>query len=246
MLLIPSIDLRGGHCVRLRRGDFDAETRYAQDPVQLLRQYRDWGAPWLHVVDLDGARDGRPANRDTIARLAAESGVALQVGGGLRSRDAIAALLALGVARVVVGSAAVEASDEVARWLDEFGPERIALALDVRHDAAGIPVLRTRGWRQDAGHSLFDVLDRYAGTGLRHVLCTDVERDGALGGANVDLYRLGVQRYPAVHWQASGGIAEIEDLRALAATGAKAAVCGTALLEGRLPPKDLQPFLRAA
>jgi phosphoribosylformimino-5-aminoimidazole carboxamide ribotide isomerase len=245
MRLIPSIDLRGGHCVRLRHGNFDAETRYAQDPVQLLRQYRSWGAPWLHVVDLDGARDGLPANQDTIARLAGETGMSLQVGGGVRTRDAVVTLLSLGAARVVIGSAAVEASDEVARWLQEFGAERIVLALDVKHDERGTPMLRTRAWRQDAALSLWQAVDRYARAGLLHVLCTDIDRDGALGGANVELYRIAVRRYPLLHWQASGGIAGVDDLRALEAAGAAAAISGTALLEDRMSLEELQPFLRA-
>ena len=246
MLLIPSIDLRGGHCVRLRQGDFDAETRYPHDPLWLLRRYRELGAPWLHVVDLDGARDGLPANRDTIARLAEECGISLQVGGGVRTREAAGTLLSIGVARVVIGSAVVEAPDEVARCFNEFGVERICLAFDVKHDAAGTPMLRTRGWRRDAGCSLWEAVDRYTGVGLRHVLCTDIERDGALAGANVELYRSAVQRYPALAWQASGGIATIEDLRALNAAGAAATISGTALLENRLPIEELQPFLRAA
>jgi phosphoribosylformimino-5-aminoimidazole carboxamide ribotide isomerase len=246
MLLLPAIDLRGGLCVRLRQGDFAAETRYAHDPLQLLQRYRRLGAPWLHVVDLDGARDGVPANRATIARLAAESGIALQVGGGVRTREILAELLTLGVQRVVVGSAAVEAPDEVAAWFDEFGAERICLAFDVRHDARGTPMLRTRGWQRDGECSLWEAVERYAGAGLRHVLCTDIERDGALSGPHLELYRLAAHRYPDLLWQASGGIAGIDDLHALAATGAAAAVSGTALLEDRLPVEDLQPFLRAA
>jgi phosphoribosylformimino-5-aminoimidazole carboxamide ribotide isomerase len=246
MLLIPSIDLRGGHCVRLRQGDFDAETRYPQDPLRLLRRYRELGAPWLHVVDLDGARDGLPANRDTIARLAEERGISLQVGGGVRTRETAGALLSIGVARVVIGSAAVEARDEVARCFNEFGVERICLAFDVKHDAAGTPMLRTRGWRQDGGCSLWDAVDRYTSAGLRHVLCTDIERDGALGGANVELYCTIARRYPSLQWQASGGIATLDDLRALKSAGVAAAISGTALLEDRLPLEELQPFLRAA
>ncbi|MBS0389451.1 MAG: 1-(5-phosphoribosyl)-5-((5-phosphoribosylamino)methylideneamino)imidazole-4-carboxamide isomerase, partial [Proteobacteria bacterium] len=147
MLLLPAIDLRDGQCVRLRQGDFAAETRYPDDPLQLLRRYRGLGARWLHVVDLDGARDGERANHATIARLAAESGIALQVGGGIRTRQAAADLLALGVARVVIGSAAVESPDKVAGWLADFGADRVCLAFDVRADAQGIPMLRTRGWQ---------------------------------------------------------------------------------------------------
>jgi phosphoribosylformimino-5-aminoimidazole carboxamide ribotide isomerase len=246
MLLIPAIDLRGGHCVRLRQGDFSAETRYPHSPLQLLQRYRDLGAPWLHLVDLDGARDGTRANHALIAALAAEPGIALQVGGGVRTRSAVAELLALGVARVVVGSAAVEEPDEVSSWFGEFGPERICLALDIRHDAAGNPMLRTRGWQSSGDCSLWECIERYHEAGLVHVLCTDVERDGARGGPNMLLYQQAVQRRPELRWQASGGIASVADLHALAATGVAAAISGTALLEGQLPSGDLQPFLRAA
>jgi phosphoribosylformimino-5-aminoimidazole carboxamide ribotide isomerase len=232
--------------VRLRQGDFSAETRYPQSPLQLLQRYRELGAPWLHLVDLEGARDGARANHALIAALANEPDIALQVGGGVRTRAAAAELLALGVARVVIGSAAVEEPDEVSRWFHEFGPERICLALDVRHDASGTPMLRTRGWQASGHCSLWECVERYRGAGLVHVLCTDIERDGLRGGPNVLLYQGAVQRHPRLRWQASGGIASIADLHALAATGAAAAISGTALLEDRLPSGELQPFLRAA
>jgi phosphoribosylformimino-5-aminoimidazole carboxamide ribotide isomerase len=246
MLLIPAIDLRGGHCVRLRQGDFSAETRYAQSPLLLLQRYRDLGAPWLHLVDLDGARDGARANHAVIAALAAEPGIALQVGGGVRTRATVAELLALGVARVVVGSAAVEQPEEVSNWFKEFDPERVCLALDIRHDASGTPVLRTRGWQASGHCSLWECVERFLDAGLVHVLCTDIERDGVGGGPNVLLYQGAVQRHPRLRWQASGGIASVADLHALAAAGVAAAISGTALLEGQLPGGELQPFLRAA
>ena len=246
MLLMPSIDLRGGHCVRLRQGDFAAETRYLLDPLQLLRRYRDLGAPWLHVVDLDGARDGEAGNRNVLAALAREPGMALQAGGGVRSREALHELLQLGVARVVIGSAAVEAADEVGAWLGEFGPEQICLAFDVRHDARGTPLLRTRGWQQATPWSLWDGVGHFLAAGLRHVLCTDIDRDGVLAGPNAGLYREAAARYPHLRWQASGGIASIDDLHELASAGAAAAISGTALLEDRLPAEELQPFLRGA
>ena len=246
MLVIPSIDLRGGHCVRLLRGDFGAETRYAAEPLELLQRYLALGAPWLHIVDLDGARDGVLANLSTIAALARQSGIALQVGGGVRARATALKLLGLGVARVIVGSAAVETPEEVRAWLAEFGPEHLALAFDVRFDAQGVPLLRTRGWREATTLSLWQGVEKFRSAGLRHVLCTDIDRDGALAGPNLALYREAVARYPDMHWQASGGVSSIADLHALAAAGASAAVSGTALLEERLPLEGLQPFLRVA
>ncbi len=249
MELIPAIDLRGGRCVRLLRGRFDAETRYSSVPTQLLERYRSLGAATVHVVDLDGAREGLPANRDLIAELASCDTVRLQVGGGVRSQDAVAELLALGVARVVLGSLAVTRPRDVRPWLRLFGPERIVLALDVRHDQ-GRPMLMSHGWERETGRTLWEILDDpvdgYGETPLRHVLCTDVECDGTLAGPNVGLYETAVRRFPGIAWQASGGVRDVADLRALGAAGVSAVVSGRALLEERLPAEELGPFLQNA
>jgi len=247
MLLIPAIDLRGGQCVRLLQGRFDAETVYASDPAEVLDRYLALGARQIHVVDLDGARDGSQGNRDAIRRIAELAGqAAIQVGGGVRTREVAEELLALGAARVVVGSVAVTQPDEVASWLGAFGPERVVLALDARLDEGGTPRLATHGWERQTGTSLWDAVERYLPAGLRHVLCTDVARDGALSGPNVALYEQCARRFPGVAWQASGGVASIADLQALAATGVAAAISGRALLEGRFTAGELVPFLPAA
>jgi phosphoribosylformimino-5-aminoimidazole carboxamide ribotide isomerase len=243
MLLIPSIDLRGGACVRLLKGDFASETRYALNAHELLLRYRTLGANWLHVVDLDGAREGTLGNATLIHALARQRGLRLQVGGGVRSADLIKDLLRHAVARVVIGSAAVERVAEVHGWLQEFGPQRICLAFDVGFNALGVPQVRTRGWQQQTAVSLWDALAAYAGTQLRHVLCTDIERDGALVGPNLELYSEALRRFPNIHWQASGGIASGADLAALAACGVAAAISGKALLEERISLEELQPFL---
>jgi phosphoribosylformimino-5-aminoimidazole carboxamide ribotide isomerase len=247
MLLIPAIDLRGGRCVRLLQGRFDAETVYATDPTEVLVRYRALGARLVHVVDLDGAREGSPGNRAAIGRLAAaDQEVAIQVGGGVRSREVADELLSIGVARVVVGSVAVTQPTEVERWLRDLGPERIVLAFDVRLDDGGTPRLATHGWEQQTEASLWDAVERYTPHGLRHVLCTDVARDGALSGPNVALYEEAARRFPGVAWQASGGVSTAADLHALAATGVAAVISGRALLEGRLNAEELVPFLPAA
>jgi phosphoribosylformimino-5-aminoimidazole carboxamide ribotide isomerase len=243
MLLIPSIDLRGGHCVRLLRGDFAAETRYDIDAPALLARYRALGASWLHVVDLDGARDGQLSNRALIGALALHGALSLQVGGGVRSAAVIEDLLGAGVARVVVGSAAVEQPALVVQWLEQHGPERLCLAFDVRLDAESVPRLQTRGWRTASERSLWDCVAEFIPHGLRHVLCTDIERDGALAGPNLALYAEALQRHPQVQWQASGGIASAADLAALAALGMPAAISGKALLEQRIDSTELRPFL---
>lgn len=243
MLLIPAIDLRHGRCVRLYQGDFAAETRYAHEPAELLARYRAFGASWVHVVDLDGAKDGALANRAVILSLAAESGVHLQVGGGVRSVETLAALLDHGVSRVVVGSTAVEQPREVMAWLERFGPERLCLAFDVRIDPHKEPRVRTRGWTEGGSLSLWRAVEPYCARGLRHVLCTDIGRDGALSGPNLDLYREALERFPNLAWQASGGVRDAADLAALAHLGLRAAVSGKALLEARMTREELQPFL---
>jgi phosphoribosylformimino-5-aminoimidazole carboxamide ribotide isomerase len=241
MQLIPAIDLKDGRCVRLLHGNFEAETRYLARPTDLLSKYRQFGADWLHVVDLDGARDGKLANAAIIGQLAQRGELKLQVGGGLRSAAAVALMLERGAARVVVGSAAVSQPQQVQEWLEQFGAERLVLAFDVRVDGSGIPRVATHGWQRQSDLSLWDAVNRFST--LKHVLCTDVTRDGALNGPNVDLYATAVTRHPQIQWQASGGVRDAQDLHALARAGASAAISGRALLEELISREELQPFL---
>jgi phosphoribosylformimino-5-aminoimidazole carboxamide ribotide isomerase len=243
MRLIPAIDLKSGRCVRLYQGDFEAETRYPVEPLDLARRYRDLGADWLHIVDLDGAKDGVGGNVSIIEGLAGLPGLKLQVGGGLRDAASIRRMIDAGVSRVVIGSAAVTHPHDVADWFDAFGSQRITLAFDIRLSEQAVPCLATHGWRTQSQLSLWHAVDRYAPDGLTHVLCTDVSRDGALNGPNLELYQEALGKYPAVEWQASGGIRDAADLQALADIGVKAAISGKALLEGRIPIEELQAFL---
>ena len=246
MELIPAIDLRAGRVVRLLQGDFDQETRYELSPTELFARYARAGATWVHVVDLDGAREGQAANHAIVAGLAAQGSPSIQSGGGLRSSRSVKALLAAGVRRAVLGSVAVSEPGEVIEWFGEFGPENLVLALDVRLDPAGVPRVATHGWREQSSVSLWDVVGRFLPAGLQHVLCTDVSRDGALTGPNLALYREAMARFPEVSWQASGGVRDAADLRALAETGVAAAISGKALIEGRMTLEDLQPYLPGA
>ncbi len=243
MRLIPAIDLKDGRCVRLLRGDFAAETRYPVEAQELLSRYLALGADWLHVVDLDRARDGGGANLAVIAALAAQGGLNLQVGGGLRDSGSVARMLELGAARVVIGSLAATRPDEVRGWLETFGAQRIALAFDERFDEAGVPCVATHGWQRQSATSLWDALAAYDGSPLAHVLCTDVSRDGTMAGPNLELYAEAARRRPDIAWQASGGIRDARDLQGLAARGAAAAISGKALLEQRIPSEELRPFL---
>ncbi len=243
---IPAIDLKDGRCVRLYQGRFDRVQQYEAAPDELVGHYLSLGVDWVHVVDLDGARDGTGGNREIVARMAALAGGRIQVGGGIRARGDVEAMLALGVGRVVVGSAAAERPDEVRSWFGDFGAERLVLACDVQLDADGTPWLRTRGWTEDAGLALWDAIAAYEDAGLRHLLCTDVARDGAMTGPSLALYAQCVQRFPGIELQASGGVRDLADLEALGSVGAHAAIIGKALLDGRITDEEIRSFSRNA
>ncbi len=243
MELIPAIDLKAGRCVRLFKGDFDAETVYSNDPATVLDRYTNLGAHRVHVVDLDGAKDGEQPNRRIVEQLAVRRGVKLQVGGGLRTLGRVQALLASGVERAVVGSLAVTKPEEVVEWFRVVDPKRIVLALDVRIDDSGTPFLTTHGWLQTSKLSLWNAVERYLDCGLTHVLCTDVARDGALTGPNFELYAEAVRRFPQVEWQASGGVASGSDLKTLHECGVAAVISGKAMLENKISEEELRPFL---
>lgn len=237
MIVYPAIDLKDGVCVRLMHGDFDRVTRYDDAPAARLAAFAAEGARWVHVVDLDGAREGRAVQHALIGDLASAVAVRIQSGGGVRSQDDVRRLLDAGVARVVVGSLAVTRSDEVLAWLDRFGPEAITLALDVNHEH-GVPVPALKGWTQSAGVDLWTVLDRYPPALLRHVLITDVGRDGALTGPNLDLLADVRARRPDLKVQASGGVSSLDDLIAARDLGCDGAIVGRAIYEGRFTVAD--------
>ena len=243
MQLIPAIDMKDGRCVRLFQGDFNAQTVYAEDPMEVFDRYLALGAQRVHLVDLDGAKDGSQGNLALIRKMVDRKAASIQVGGGLRTLDRVRELLDAGVKRAVIGSVAATAADEVIRWSGSVGPDRLVLAFDVRIDADGTPRLATHGWQVQSTASLWDTAARFAGHGIVNVLCTDVSRDGALTGPNLRLYREAVGRFPQIRWQASGGVAGIADLYALRDCGVAAVISGRALLENKMRPEELQPFL---
>ncbi|MBC7768980.1 MAG: tryptophan synthase subunit alpha [Phycisphaerales bacterium] len=236
MLILPAIDLQGGVCVRLLRGAFDSATHYG-DAFEQLARFAEAGAEWAHIVDLDGAQLGAPAQHELIGRLASATTLNLQCGGGVRSREHVEALLAAGAARVVVGSAAVRRPDEVLSWIADFGLDRICVALDVRSTGDSWEVA-IDGWAAGAGRTLDEMLAIYAPGRLRHALVTDISRDGALSGANTELMGALAAQRPDIAFQASGGVAALDDIAALKNAGASAAIVGRALYERRFSLED--------
>ena len=194
------------------------------------------------MVDLDGARSGAQENREIIANIAAQSGMAVQIGGGIRTRDAVTDWLATGASRCVIGSLAVTEPDMVKSWLVQFGADRIVLALDVKINETGMPVVTTHGWTRSSRTSVYECIDEFLAVGLQHVLCTDVSRDGAMAGPNLELYAGILARYPDLQLQASGGVRSIDDLVTLRSLGVPAAITGRALLEGRITATEIASF----
>lgn len=230
MKLLPAIDLIGGRCVRLQQGDFDRETAYSDDPRAALTAFAEGGASEVHLVDLDGARDREPRQHDLFIELARTSQLALQVAGGFRSLQQVARVLDAGIARVVIGSLALDDPDAVTAMLATFGPDRLTLALDVRVEE-GRPMVATHGWLTGSGRSLDAVMTNFPQ--VRHLLVTDIARDGMLEGPNDMLMRSITMAYPDVELQASGGVAALDDLAVLRAAGAKRAIVGKAIWERR-------------
>ncbi|WP_312328481.1 1-(5-phosphoribosyl)-5-[(5-phosphoribosylamino)methylideneamino]imidazole-4-carboxamide isomerase [Stenotrophomonas sp.] len=233
-IVYPALDIRGGRVVRLRQGDYAQETHYGDDPLPRAQAFEAQGARWMHLVDLDAARAGGYTLAPLLAAIRANTGLQVQTGGGVRGRDDVARILDAGASRVVVGSLAVREPEQVIGWLAEFGAERITIALDARQDADGEWQLPVHGWTENAGVTLDALAARYAQAGLRHLLCTDIARDGMLAGPNLELYRHLTARLPGVAVQASGGVRDVADVAAARAAGCAGAVLGKALLEQRM------------
>ena len=231
MILYPAIDLAGGRVVRLWKGDFARETVYAEDPVTVAKHFRDQGATRLHVVDLDGARTGQPQQTELLRRIAGE-GLALQVGGGLRSQAQAEALIEPGVSRVVLGSLALREPEVLERLLGTLGPERVVLAVDCRVDDDGVARILSHGWTREERTTVLELVERFASHGLQHVLCTDIDVDGTQEGPNLSLYERLLAANGSVQWLASGGVGSLADLGNLRRIGCAGAIVGRALYEG--------------
>jgi phosphoribosylformimino-5-aminoimidazole carboxamide ribotide isomerase len=229
--VFPAIDLRGGRCVRLKQGDFDRQKEYDADPVGRAREWERRGARAIHVVDLDGAKEGRPAQLDLVRRIAESVNVPLQVGGGVRNLEDTRALRGVGAARVVMGTAAVLDRELRLRAVEEMG-EALVVAVDARGG-----IVATHGWQAESGRDILALARELAGDGVRSVLYTDVARDGMDAGAALESTAEVARLLPTI---ASGGVRGVDDILALSDTpGVVGAVVGTALYEGRVSVKEL-------
>ncbi|HEX5731403.1 MAG TPA: 1-(5-phosphoribosyl)-5-[(5-phosphoribosylamino)methylideneamino]imidazole-4-carboxamide isomerase [Blastocatellia bacterium] len=234
MRVIPAIDIFDGKCVRLREGDFSTRRVYEEDPLTAAMRFAEAGARWLHVVDLEGAKEGRVVNWSKLSAIMSLDKIAVQVGGGVRTMDDVSRLVALGARRIIVGSVAIRAPALFEEWLNRFGSERFCIAVDVMDGS-----LVSEGWQSKAETPLVDVVTKMEALGVKPFLCTDVMRDGTMRGPNIALYETLVRQFPSLEWIASGGVRTKDDLTALEKTNVTAVVVGKALYEGTVGMDEL-------
>ncbi|MDT3251244.1 1-(5-phosphoribosyl)-5-[(5-phosphoribosylamino)methylideneamino]imidazole-4-carboxamide isomerase [Serratia sp. root2] len=237
-MIIPALDLIDGNVVRLHQGDYGQQRDYGNDPRSRLQDYQQQGAQVLHLVDLTGAKDPAARQIPLLRKLLAGVNVPVQVGGGIRTEQDVSALLEAGASRVVIGSTAVKQPQRVQGWFERYGAEALVLALDVRIDAEGIKHVAISGWQENSDATLEQVVEQFLPYGLKHVLCTDISRDGTLAGSNVALYREISRRYPQIAFQASGGIGNLDDIAQLRGSGVEGVIVGRALLEGKFSVEE--------
>lgn len=228
--LMPAIDLIDGEIVRLVKGEYESKQSYDFKPLEKLKEYERAGAKWLHLVDLSGAKEPNKRQFELIQSLALNLNANLQVGGGIRTKAEVKNLLESGVKRVVIGSLALTNPQLCVELLSEFGADKLCLALDVKPVKEDF-YLALNAWQDTSKKKLFEVLELYAKEGLKHILCTDISKDGTLSGVNVELYKQIASNFSHIHTQASGGVAGLEDLEKLKGL-CGGIIVGKALLEG--------------
>ncbi len=237
--LIPAIDLIDGKCVRLVKGDFRLKTVYHHDPVDVAKRFEDTGFRRLHIVDLEGAGKGRLMHLKIMEKIAAETRLVTDFGGGIKTCDDVRSIFNAGASMVCIGSMAVKNEEEFDAILNEFGGDKVMLAADARDKNLVIS-----GWKEDAGISLFHFIDNMTKKDVSSVLCTDVDRDGMLSGSSVKLYKEILDSFPGLFLVASGGIGSVSDIEALDEAGVPAVVFGKAWYDGKIGAADIKRFLR--
>lgn len=235
---IPAIDIIGGRCVRLTKGDYSKQSTYG-DPVAMAQAFEDAGCKRLHVVDLDGARSKHIVNSATLRAITSATHLIVDFGGGIKSDEDIEEAFDSGAAMVTIGSVAITNPEKVEQWIGRYGAERIILGADARYGRIAI-----NGWQEDSGEELAAFIRRYVEKGISKALCTDISRDGTLAGPNLALYKSIMSTFPTLYLIVSGGISSAEDLKAVEAAGLPAVVFGKAFYEGKITLEDIRCLQR--
>lgn len=234
MRIIPAIDIIDGKCVRLTQGDYGNKKIYNTDPLEVAKSFEDAGLICLHLVDLDGAKNGKVTNWDVVKTICDHTSLHIDFGGGVKTREEVVKLFEVGVRQINVGSIAVKNPPLVFQWIEEFGPEAIVLSADVKDEIVAIG-----GWMESSSLTLFNYISEYLAHGIRYVACTDISTDGMLSGPNTKLYKRIMQEFPTIRLIASGGVSSMDDVYDLRESGVDGVIIGKAIYEGRILLADL-------
>lgn len=234
MQIIPAIDVIDGKCVRLSKGDYDTKKVYNEDPLEVARQFEDWGIKRIHVVDLDGAKAGHIVNHRVLDHICGHTGLIVDFGGGLKSTSDLRIAFECGAAMVTGGSIAVKNPAEFESWIETYGPDKIILGADAKDRKIAVT-----GWTETSAQDLIPFVANYRAKGLNKVICTDIARDGMLQGPAVDLYKEMLSSIDGLFLIASGGVGSAADIEALAEAGVPAVIVGKAIYEKRISREDI-------
>ena len=237
--IIPSIDLVDGKCVRLTQGNFEEKKIYDSDPVAVAKRFAEAGIERLHLVDLDGAKAGKVINHQILERIAAETKLKIDFGGGVKSDEDIQKVFDCGAKQVTAGTIAVQNPKLVLNWIQKYGKDKIILGADVLNG-----IVRINGWINPSEIKLFDFITNYQWHGVRYVLCTDIEKDGMMKGSSVELYKSIIKQFPEIKVIASGGVSSIEEIKQLNKIGCYGVVIGKAIYENLISLEDLAKLIK--
>jgi phosphoribosylformimino-5-aminoimidazole carboxamide ribotide isomerase len=238
MEIIPAIDIIDGKCVRLTQGDYELKTIYNENPLEVAKAFEGAGLKRLHLVDLDGAKEGTVKNWAVLQQIAASTTLSIDFGGGIKQDKDLKIVFESGAAYATIGSLAVKQREVFVSWLKEYGADKFLLGADVKSEKIAVA-----GWLETTDIDIYDFLKDYVGQGIQQVFCTDVSKDGKLEGPSVDLYKKIIEQFPSLWFIASGGVSSMDDLYALKAIGCSGAIVGKAIYEGRIQLKELKYLL---
>jgi phosphoribosylformimino-5-aminoimidazole carboxamide ribotide isomerase len=236
--IIPAIDVIDGKCVRLSQGDYQTKKIYSEFPVDIAKEFEANGIQRLHMVDLDGAKEGKIINLKTLEAVASATNLKIDFGGGIKKTEDVQSVLNAGATFFNIGSIAVKQPEVVEEWISSFGPDKILLGADVKDE-----IIMINGWQQAADINIINYISAYINKGIKNIFCTDVSKDGLLKGASVELYKNILETFPNLNLVASGGVSSIQDVEELDAIGCSGVIVGKALYEGRIQLHELKKFL---
>lgn len=238
MEIIPAIDIIDGKCVRLTHGDYNQKKIYNEHPLEVAKEFEDAGIRRLHLVDLDGAKAGSVRNWKVLETIAAKASLVIDFGGGIKSEKDVQIVFDSGAALATIGSIAVKYEETFSKWLEKFTAEKFLLGADVKNEK-----ITVSGWMEQTDIWVYDFIEKYIQKGMKQIFCTDVSKDGALEGPSIELYKSIVEKFPELHFIASGGVSSIDDVYKLQDVGCKAVIIGKAIYEGRIQLSELKAFL---